>query len=140
MKIYLASKFSMSDEVSRICSELEKRGHIITVKWWKRKDLKLRFESYDDDKFYGSGDNKYAIFRDLNGIDECRVFILIGGVKEPLQFTGGNIELGYAYAKNKMCFSIGKIKKSALYTNLIRCKDWMHFLTMFRDLERYTIP
>jgi len=116
MKIYLASKFSFKNKVEEIYKILMDYGHHITCVWW-----------HDDVKRIGGTDkNWYSLpliqniaKRDFKGIDDADILILIAPQYTPVCFNGANVELGYAYAKNKKIIIYGAVDRNALYFKCI---------------------
>lgn len=131
MKIYIASSFSISRSVEFIAAMLEKSGHTITTKWWEHKDLKSTIkEEEDDEVFYADPRAEEIYHRDRHGVQDADVLVFIAD-KEPRAYNGANIELGWADAWGKPCFSLGKLAKCALYSNTIRCENVGELLTAF---------
>lgn len=130
MKIYLASKFNLKDDVQYLSNLLEEEGHEITVKWWE-KDFKKEFGEISDDEWYTLPDIESVCSRNFRGIDEADVVILIASL-EAQKFNGANIEMGYALAKGKKVMSIGKIERSAMYWGI---KKYPHMNALLMDLR-----
>lgn len=133
MKIYVASSFSLIPKVEQVVSALEKVGHKITVKWWKRiyqtenlgsvdtQKLKKLLNDLDPDEFYSRPEVKKTFMVDLQGIEDAECFVLVAD-DVPRNYGGANIELGYAMGCGKDCFSIGVLANSALYWAVKRCE------------------
>lgn len=131
MKFYLASSFSLIDHVDYICNALETEGHEVTVKWWKRIELKNKFQVLEPDDFYDEPECRFAFTRDFKGIAEADALIMIAA-KEPRSYNGANIEIGIAYGLGKPVFSLGNLTNSALYLGVTRCKtieDILDYMT-----------
>jgi nucleoside 2-deoxyribosyltransferase len=124
-KIYLASSFQNIPRVIAVSAELESHGNKITTKWWAQDNINIHSEKDDNlnpEKFYQHPACKKIFERDLNGIKECQIFILVAG-DIPAKFNGANIELGIAFQLNKALFSIGKLENCALYHPVIKCEN-----------------
>ena len=120
--VYIASKFALKDKVIELYKELMKYGHIVTIVWWQWEG-KRSLKDLPDDDFYSDPRIKFIKKRDLFGVDECDVFVLLSDENEHLSFNGANFEMGYATAKGKDIYVIGKLDKSALYFGVTWCKD-----------------
>jgi len=125
--IYIASKFALKDKVFELYNELMKYGHIVTIIWWQWEG-KQSLKELPDNDFYNDIRIKFIKKRDLFGIDECNVFVLLSDEDEYLSFNGANFEMGYATAKGKDIYVIGKLDKSALYWGVTWCKDVPSFI------------
>jgi len=120
VKAYLASSFDLAYRVEEISKFLNENDIDITVRWWNRdfKELDLPLQVW-----YKHNLIKRVKERNFKGIDECDFLVLVCPEDKPKKFNGGNIEVGYAFGKGKQVFSIGKIDKSGMYFDVIRCKD-----------------
>ena len=49
-------------------------------------------------------------------------------------FTGANVEVGYAMAKNKRIFSVGVLQRSAMYVPVEKFKSITDLLPVLEDL------
>lgn len=125
--IYIASKFVFKDKVKNLYNELMKYGHVVTIVWWQWEG-KQSLKNLPDDDFYDDSRIKFIKKRDLFGIDECNVFVLLSDEDEYMSFNGANFEMGYATAKGKDIYVIGKLDKSALYSGVTWCNDIADFL------------
>lgn len=112
MRFYLASKFAFVEDLKKIVEILELRGHTITCKWWTFPDIKSM--SVSDKEWWDLSITYSYMSRDLAGIDNCDIFVLVSK-DTPQSFNGASLELGYALAKDKLCFIIGKIDRCAMY-------------------------
>ncbi len=117
----------MSHLVEHLSNELMDRGYIITAFWWKwhgKQQLKLlaREDFYIDNRI------KFIKKRDLFAIDECDILVLLADPNEELDFNGANFELGYAVAKGKKVYIIGKLGLCALYSGIMFFSDINEFL------------
>ena len=134
MKVYVASSFKLIEKVEELTESLEKEGHTITEKWWKRayrseglglvdtQELKKLFDNLAPDEFYAKPESRASYLLDLQGIERADVFILVAD-EIPRKYTGANIELGYALASGLLCLSVGVLENSVLYWDVIRCKS-----------------
>ena len=125
--VYIASKFPLKDKVTELYKALMEYGHIVTIIWWQWEGT-LLLKDLPDYEFYDDSRIKYLKKRDLFGIDECDVFVLLSDENEYMSFNGANFEMGYATAKGKDIYVIGKLDKCALYSGVTWCKDITHFL------------
>jgi len=125
--VYIASKFALKDKVTELYKELMKYGHVVTIIWWQCEGKHILKDLPDDD-FYGDSRIKFIKKRDLFGIDECDVFVLLSDENEYMNFNGANFEMGYATAKGKEIYVIGKLDKSALYHGVTWCKSISDFI------------
>jgi nucleoside 2-deoxyribosyltransferase len=112
MKFYLASSFNLIEKVKITAEFLKERGHIITIEWWKYDYKKL---DLSDKEWYKDNRVTNISSRNFGGIREAEVFILVADSEKSKKFTGANIELGYAIALGKACYSIGLLERSAMY-------------------------
>jgi len=70
------------------------------------------------DLFHGNG---IAVpCSEFRPFEDADFFVLVGGNHLKERFTGANIELGYALACGKKCFSIGKIRNCVFYSLITR--------------------
>lgn len=132
MKIYLASSFANKELVQELANELEQEGHKITTEWWhtdfKKTIFKPDAEWYADEKILAISQ------RNFNGIREADALILVAN-QTPVKYNGANIELGFALALNKQCFSIGYLERSAMYVPVIQCKTKTELLSRLKKLS-----
>jgi nucleoside 2-deoxyribosyltransferase len=129
--IYIASKFALKDKVESLYQELLKLGHIITVTWWyyeSKKELGdlTDYEYYQDKRVQFI--KKHALF----GIDNCDIYVLLSDTEKELDFNGASFEMGYATARGKEIYIIGKVGRSAVYSGARFCKDEKGFLSFMR--------
>ena len=118
MKVYLASSFDLIRKVRAIAETLKKRGHSVTVEWWHRDYKKLPLDDvdwYEDDRVNAISK------RNFQGIREADIFVLVAPTATSKKFNGANIELGYALALEKPCFSVGHLQRSAMYVPVTKC-------------------
>ena len=129
--VYIASKFPLKGEVEKLKEKLHEAGHLVTVEWWNYEGKKV-LEKLPNDEFYSDPRTKFLKERDLFGIEQCDVFVLLSG-PAPLSFNGANFELGYATALRKNCYIIGKLDRSALYAGITFCESTSEFLLLIGD-------
>lgn len=130
--VYIASKFNLVSRVQALYNKLLENGHIVTVNWWDYHG-KIKLKSLADDDFYTDDRIKFIRKRDLFGIEQCNVFVLLSSLTKPMNFNGANFELGYATALGKPTYVIGKLDKSALYSDVQWCKNEASFLGRIAD-------
>ena len=119
MKFYLASSFDLVERVKKVVAILRKDGHEITVEWWHRDYKQLPIQN--DEEWYGHPKVREISERNFDGIRACDRFLFIGPSDRPTKFNGANVELGFAHALGKPCFSLGKLERSAMYVPVCRC-------------------
>jgi len=117
MKFYLASSFELIEIVKDVANKLVELGHIVTVEWWHKDFKKLCLPEKNWYKNKRVVDISQKNFR---GIEEAGIFILISHPTVPRKFNGANIELGYALALKKDCYSLGKLERSAMYVPITK--------------------
>ena len=130
--VYIASKFALKDKVQKLYNGLVKHGHVVTIIWWAWEG-KGALADLSDDEFYSDKRIQYVKKRDLFGIDNCDIFVLLSDDKEELNFNGANFEMGYATAKGKEVYIIGKLGWSALYSGAAFCTSIEDFLVKIMD-------
>ena len=126
--IYIASKFSLKEKVIELKRKLHNEGHLVTINWWDYEGKKV-LVNFSDDEFYNDRRTHFLKERDLFGIRQCEIFVLLSDPVKPLSFNGANFELGYATALHKDCYIIGKIDKTVLYAGITFCKDEREFVS-----------
>ena len=117
-KFYLASSFNLKNYVQEVADFLKSKGHTITVEWWK-----FDYKSFQmtDEEWYQNEKVVAISKRNFSGIVNADVFVLVASEVSSKKFNGANIELGYALALGKPCYSIGKIERSAMYVPITKC-------------------
>jgi len=118
MKVYLASSFDLIRKVKAIAETLKEKGHTVTVEWWHRDYKKLPLADVD---WYEDIKVKAISKRNFQGIREADIFVLVAPTTTSKKFNGANIELGYALALEKPCFSVGHLQRSAMYVSVTKC-------------------
>lgn len=131
MKLYLASKFELSDVLNVLTEELKQAGHEITVIWWTSG---AKLMEMSDEEWYKHPRVKYVFERDLEGVKNANAVILVCP-STPSKFNGANIEIGYAMALGKPCLSIGSLDRSAMYLPLIKCSGILDLLVSLIGIE-----
>jgi len=119
MKVYLASSFELKDRVEELCVILEQNGHEITMKWWHYDYKQI---DVPDETWYCLEKVKQISQRNFEGIKNADALVLVSA-RTPRTFNGANIELGYAIALGKKCYSLGKLQRSAMYVPIFQCMD-----------------
>ena len=66
--------------------------------------------------------------KNFDAIDEADAVLLVCPDDLPIRFNGANIEVGYAIAKGKPVYSIGKLQRSAMYVPVKRLNTIDDFL------------
>lgn len=118
-RFYLASAFDLAGEVALLCAELEKRGHVVAVKWWNLEGEahKAKTASITDAEFYASQAVQTTAARDFGGVATADALILVtdGPARK---FNGAAIETGYALAHKVPCYALGKLDRSAMFAHI----------------------
>jgi len=120
-KIYVASSFSLVPTVKMVADSLKKCGYIITQEWW-RFDYKSILKN-DDELWYLLPKVRNISKANFEAIKRADCLLLVADSETPQRFNGANIELGYALALGKPCFSIGKLQRSAMYVPVTQCSN-----------------
>lgn len=119
MKVYLASSFDLSERVQKIADLLQRMGIGVTRKWWL-KDYKSAFGQVSDEAWYREEKVMWVSRENFMAIDDAEAVILVCPPDSPRNFTGANVEVGYAIAKNKRVLSVGALGRSAMYVPVER--------------------
>jgi len=144
VKIYIASSFTMVDDVEALAKTLELHGHSITVKWWTREyeiegehihttELKVTNDNLDRDTFNNLNETTRSYWDDLNGVLDCDVFIFFAETN-PRKYNGASVELGIALACFKPCFLLGELENSVLFSQLIHCDTVKELLNRINNI------
>jgi nucleoside 2-deoxyribosyltransferase len=120
MKVYLASSFDLTKKVEALAGVLRKNGHVVTVEWWNKDFKKLPLTDVD---WYEDARVTAISERNFRGIREADIFVLIAPTLTSKKFNGANVELGYALALGKPCYSVGRLQRSAMYVPVIKCES-----------------
>jgi nucleoside 2-deoxyribosyltransferase len=135
MKVYIASSFSLIPKIEMVAAILETYEIEITVKWWKRIQLKMEFAKLSPEEFYAHPECKFAFERDYMGIQEADAVVLVAD-ETPRRYNGANVEVGIAYALGKPVFSFGALENSAMYYKVKRCDNTDILLGELRKLAK----
>ncbi len=146
MRIYIASSFSLLDQVKAVAEVLEREGHLITVKWWDRKydipgergvhtvELKKRYNGLKPDEFYSKHETWFSYWSDFQGVRNADAFVFVAD-DEPRKYNGAAVELGIALGDKKPCYLLGCLENSVLFAPLIRCKNPQELLIRLPEVE-----
>lgn len=108
MKIYIAAKFTIKEEVRKLFKLFEERGHEIHSDWTLHKTI----SPYEENQELA---RQYSI-EDLSGVKESDVFILLSDENG----RGMYVELGVAILSNMQrerprIFIVGKKNNNSLF-------------------------
>lgn len=120
MNVYLASCFELKEQVISVARNLKEMGHHITREWWHYDFKQIQVP---DKKWYKEPNVKSVAEANFKAVANSDILILIADPKKPKKFNGANIELGYALALGKQCYSLGKLERSAMYVPVKRCQS-----------------
>lgn len=137
MKLYVASTFDIAGRVQQVAERLEAAGHTVVVKWWSSDgfDLWDKKVSHEPDAFYADPLCGLIYDRDFNGIRDADALVLVASTIVPTLFTGANVELGIALALGKPCYSLGRLKTSAMYHPVVKFKCLNDLVDALQDGE-----
>lgn len=121
LKLYVASSFDLVPELQTTQVCLERDGHTVPDIWWNVR-TKDDFTDKSNLEFYGSTLVQSIAARHWETIRECDAVILVSDPYKERSFTGANVEIGFAHALGKPIFSVGKLKRSAMYVPIIKCE------------------
>lgn len=133
MKFYLASSFDLASLCETTLRVLNSLGHTVPDVWWNVR-TKDAYADQGNAAFYGSSLVQSIAARHWRTLQEVDAVILISNLSEPRSFTGANVEVGYALGLGKPVFSLGQLKRSAMYVPVIQCAgmdDLMEALRCF---------
>ncbi len=119
MKVYVASSFDLRSKVQEISDLLEREDIEITRKWWF-KDFKTAFGEIGDDEWFEKPEIHELAGKNFAAIDAADAVVLVCADNESRKFVGANVEVGYAIAKGKPVYSVGKLERSAMYAPVKR--------------------
>ena len=146
MKVYIASSFNLISKVIALEEALEKAGHVITTKWWKRAynipteglvhttELKKRYDALSSQEFYSRSECKLSFEFDFKGVKDAEALIFVAD-DNPRAYNGANIELGIALGNNKPCLSIGALNNSVMYYPVLKCNTLQELLDHLSCLQ-----
>jgi nucleoside 2-deoxyribosyltransferase len=126
MRLYLASSFDCAALCLATQKAVEARGHTVPDVWWNVK-TKDDFKKASESEFYDSHIVKAIAVRHWRTIDSCDAVILVSDDAKR-QFTGANVEVGYAIGKGIPVLIVGPVKRSAMYCPATRCADVVELL------------
>ncbi len=130
MKVYIASSFSNLERVKDVVGLCNLLKIDITCTWWDRKQLHDDFKGkYSDDVFYNLPDCRIAYHRDVQGIKDADLLILVA-TNEPKRYNGAMLECGIAVGLDKPIVVYGKLEQSAMFYP-------MHFIDDITSLADY---
>jgi len=131
MKVYIASSFQLTEKVIEVSQILWKHGIEVTQAWWKRDYKKMPLSG---EAWYNHSDVIAISKKNFDAIDEADAVLLVCPDFTPIRFNGANIEVGYAIAKGKPVYSIGKLQRSAMYVPVKRLNTIDEFL---KEVEQH---
>ena len=138
MRLYVASSFSRADTVRTIAAGLEKAGHTIPDVWWNvNEDREAGCAS--DAEWHGRPEIRALAARHWTTIKEADALVVVGNLSESndrQRFTGANVELGYALALGKPVVVVGRVKRSAMYSDCIFAESPGAMLRLLAILDR----
>ncbi len=134
MKIYLASSFGLLKEVEALAGELARRGHTLTCRWWTKSFHETN--TVANGGFYSKATIRAVGMRNLKKIDQADMLIFLTSTTKLEKHTGGNIEVGYAFGKNKPVIIVGVIKESAMYSPAIHVDTVAELWPVLEEFER----
>jgi nucleoside 2-deoxyribosyltransferase len=135
--VYIASAFKLENKCKQLQEILEKHGIVTTVKWWNDKRVEEEhLKDLSDKDFYKHAFTKDLFYKDLIGIQNCDLFIIVSDEFVPLTFNGANVEFGMAFAFGKPTFGIGKFDKSVMYYPMKLCDNIPDFIS---KMEQFVI-
>lgn len=123
LNIYLASSFKYKKVCEMIREHLEEYPVELGMfkvpdVWWNIDSKKLRMSTSD---WYNLPETQAISARHFKTIEKCDALILCCPISEEGVFNGANVEVGYALAKGIPVYSFGKIARSAMYSDVIKC-------------------
>ena len=130
ISVYIASNFELKDQVERLAKSLKYLGMRITREWWL---VNTRNIILPEEEWYLNDAVRIQHKLDFVAISHSDIFILLSDEQNAQTFIGANIELGYALAKKKVCFSVGKLQKSAMYVPIVKFKNVAELLTKLKS-------
>jgi hypothetical protein len=132
MKFYIASSFKNVEAVKALASELEKRGHVITCRWWLC-DYKVALGINDDERWFSQPIIRTIYRHSHKAIEDADMLILVA--PEASKFNGANIEVGIALGLHKPVICLGELERSAMYEPLIRCHTMQELDSTLEEFE-----
>ena len=101
-KFYISTKFENVDMFNYVKNKLEELGYKLVLDWTKHENCKPYSENYII--------SKIQAIEDLKAINEADFVVYVNYHEKG---PGTFFELGYAYAKNKIIYALGKKAKDA---------------------------
>jgi len=132
ISVYIASNFEMKDQVQKLAKSLTYFGMRITREWWLI-NTREKYSSLSEDEWYKNEEVRMMHKLNFVAISHSDIFILLSDEQNIQTFIGANIELGYALAKKKVCFSVGKLQKSAMYVPVVKFKNVNELLAKLKS-------
>lgn len=123
MKCYIASSFDESSTCESVYSILSHRGVEVPDIWWNIR-TKDSFKDNTEEEFYSNSIVQAIAARHWNTLKQVDFVIVVSNLEKERSFTGANVEIGFALALGKPVLSIGKLKRSAMYSPVIKCKSF----------------
>ena len=133
-KVYLASKFPFADRVAEIAETLKEHGIEITKDWW---NFDYKTLDLPDDEWYRHPDVVRISQENFKAIDRADALVIVANGDDVCKFNGANVELGYAIAKGKPCYSIGKLDRSAMYAPVLQLPSVEAFIDRIREEKEW---
>lgn len=123
MKIYTGATFSEQTRIRAMKEKLIQQGHTVLSTWLEEA---VRPEGISEYQF----ETKMAM-KDLQEVAACDCFIL--DVAAPSKTAGKMVEFGFALAKHKLCYVVGKPPAHAIFTHLadMHFDSWDDLLSYF---------
>ena len=126
IKVYLAAKYRRRFELAKYRDELQAAGIHVTSRW------------LDGEEQLGRQSRQAYAMIDLYDIDLCDILILFSETPENGYYKGGRMcEFGYALAKGKQQFIVGKSENIFTEMNHVRQFDtWSECLETLTEMQR----
>lgn len=116
-EVYIGSSFSLKDRVQHVYETLTEAGHVVPDVWWdeSREQADLKVLDLPDEEWYEHPKVMKRALRHWETIEQCDVFVLVAPEEGTKKFNGANLELGYAFGTGSICYSVGRLERSAMY-------------------------
>lgn len=135
LRIYIASSFDEVVLCEAVCQQMRASGHTVPDVWWNTR-TKDSLVGVSDLEFYGSPLIQSIAARHWETIREVDAVIIVSSMKHERSFTGANVEIGFAHGLNKPIFSLGKLKRSAMYCPIIKCGNMADLISSINCLAQ----
>lgn len=146
MKLYIASSFSLIDQIKTVSAVLEAFGHEITCKWWERlyqvedkemitTELKKKYDDLPSEIFYSKPETRKSYESDHEGIFEADVLLFLADIRIARKYTGANIEFGIALGLEIPCIIMGKVTNSVMYYPAHKITNFSELITALETLK-----